>query len=151
MTTTFSSADELKAAVGTHLGHSRWIDITQDRIDEFARATGDFQWIHVDAERAAAGPFGATIAHGYLTMSLTNMVRPDLLRVDNTKLAINYGVNKVRFLTPVKVGSRVRLALEIIDVTDVSGGVQVICRDTMEIEGSEKPACVIESISRYLF
>ncbi len=151
MTTTFSSPDELKAAVGSHLGHSSWIDITQDRIDEFARATGDFQWIHIDAERAAAGPFGATIAHGYLTMSLTNMVRTELLRVDNTKLAINYGVNKVRFLTPVKVNSRVRLALEIIEVTDVAGGVQVVCRDTMEIDGSDKPACVIESISRYLF
>ncbi len=151
MTTTFSSPDELKAAVGSHLGRSSWIDITQDRIDEFARATGDFQWIHIDAERAAAGPFGATIAHGYLTMSLTNMVRTELLRVDNTKLAINYGVNKVRFLTPVKVGSRVRLALEIIEVTDVAGGVQVVCRDTMEIDGSDKPACVIESISRYLF
>jgi acyl dehydratase len=149
--TTFTSPSELAAAVGRHLGHSDWLEITQDRIDEFARATGDFQWIHVDPSRAADGPYGATIAHGYLTMSLTNLFRPSLIDVPTATAGINYGVNKVRFLSPVRVGSRVRLGCEILEVTDVPGGVQVICRDTMELEGSDKPACVVESISRWLF
>jgi acyl dehydratase len=141
----------LAAAVGRHLGFSDWITVDQARIDEFARATGDFQWIHVDPERAASGPYGATIAHGYLTMSLTNMLRPSLIEVPTASAGINYGCNKVRFLSPVRVGSRVRLGSEILEVTEVPGGVQVVCRDTMELEGSEKPACVVESISRWLF
>jgi acyl dehydratase len=149
--TTFTSPEELTAAVGRHLGHSDWLEITQDRIDEFARATGDFQWIHVDPERAKDGPFGAPIAHGYLTMSLANMFRPSLIDVPTASAGINYGVNKVRFPTPVRVGQRVRLGLEILEVTEVPGGVQVICRDTIELEGSDKPACVVESISRWLF
>jgi acyl dehydratase len=148
---TFNSAAELKAAVGKHLGHSDWLRIDQQRIDGFADATGDHQWIHVDPERARSGPFGCTIAHGYLTLSITNCFLPDLVRVPGAKLGINYGANKLRFPAPVKVGSRVRCAAEVLEASDVPGGVQVVTRLTVEIEGSEKPACVVESITRYVF
>jgi acyl dehydratase len=149
--TEFQSADELRAAVGTHLGFSDWLEITQDRIDGFADATGDHQWIHVDPERAKDGPFGATIAHGYLTLSITNTFFPDLLRVPGATMGVNYGANKVRFPAPVPVDSRIRMGCEIIDVDDVAGGVQVTTRNTVEIEGGDRPACVVEAISRYLF
>ena len=148
---TFNSAAELKAAVGKHLGHSEWLRIDQARIDRFAEATGDHQWIHVDPERAKAGPFGATIAHGYLTLSITNCFLPGLVRVPGAKLGINYGANKLRFPAPVKVGSRVRCGAELLEVADVPGGVQVIARISVEIEGGDKPGCVVESITRYIF
>jgi acyl dehydratase len=148
---TFNSAAELKAAVGKHLGHSEWLRIDQKRIDQFAEATGDHQWIHVDPERAKAGPFGATIAHGYLTLSITNNFLPSLVQVPTAKLGINYGANKVRFPAPVKVGSRVRCGAELLEASDVPGGVQVIVRISVEVEGSDKPGCVVESITRYLF
>jgi len=146
----FTSADEIKAAVGTHLGFSDWLEIDQARIDTFADATGDHQWIHVDPERAKNGPFGTTIAHGYLTLSITNMFLPQLVTVSTAKLGINYGANKVRFPAPVPVGSRVRVGGEILEVEDIAGGVQMIVRLTVEVEGSDKPACVAESVVRYI-
>ena len=146
----FESLEALRRAVGTHLGFGDWVEITQARIDQFADATGDHQWIHVDPERAKSGPFGTTIAHGYLTLSITNLFLPALLRFPSAKLGLNYGANKVRFPAPVPVGSRVRMGAEIIDVQDVPGGVQVTTRNTVEIDGSEKPACVVEALSRFL-
>jgi acyl dehydratase len=147
----FNSADELKAAVGTHLGYSDWTTIDQKRIDTFADATGDHQWIHVDPERAKGGPFGTTIAHGYLTLSITNLFLPELLRVPAATMGVNYGANKVRFPAPVPVGSSVRMGCEILEVTDITDGVQVVTRNTVEIDGSDKPACVVEAVSRFLF
>ncbi|MFI2239647.1 MaoC family dehydratase [Streptomyces chrestomyceticus] len=145
----FGSLDALRNAVGEDLGTSDWLEIDQKRIDLFADATGDHQWIHVDAERAAAGPFGATIAHGYLTLALLPALVPQLLRVDNVKMGINYGVDKVRFPAPVPVGSRVRATARIAGVTEVSGGVQLATTVTVEREGGEKPVCVAETLSRF--
>ncbi|RSO49109.1 dehydratase [Streptomyces sp. WAC 06725] len=146
----FGSLDELRNAVGEDLGTSGWLEIDQKRIDLFADATGDHQWIHVDPERAAAGPFGATIAHGYLTLALLPALVPQLLRVDNVKMGINYGVNKVRFPAPVPVGSRLRATARIADVTEVPGGVQLATAVTVEREGGDKPVCVAETLSRFL-
>jgi acyl dehydratase len=151
MSLEFQTPAALHGAVGTHLGFGDWVEITQERINLFAEATGDHQWIHVDPERAKHGPFGTTIAHGYLTLSITNLFLGRLLRVPAAKLGVNYGANKVRFPAPVPVGSRVRMGAEIIDVQDVPGGVQVTTRNTVEIDGSEKPACVVEAISRFVF
>jgi acyl dehydratase len=148
--TEFANPDALLDATGTHLGFSDWMEIDQARIDLFADATGDHQWIHVDEAQAKAGPFGATIAHGYLTLSLTNLFLPQLIHVGNISMGINYGVNKVRFPTPVRVGSRVRGGAELAAVDPVEGGVQCIIRITVEIEGSAKPACVVENVTRYL-
>lgn len=145
----FNGVDELRAAKGDELGASDWLEISQDRIDQFAEATGDHQWIHVDPAKAADGPFGTTIAHGFLTLSLTPMLGGQAYRVDGIKMAINYGVNKVRFTSPVPVGSNVRGRFELTDVTDVDGGVQTITKVTFEIEGSERPACVAETVTRY--
>jgi acyl dehydratase len=150
MATVFADPDALKDAVGRHLGFTDWMVVDQDRIDRFADATGDHQWIHVDPERAKAGPFGATIAHGYLTLSLTNLFLPKLISVDNISMGINYGVNKVRFPTPVTVGSRIRGGAEILECEEIAGGVQVIIKVTVEIDGSAKPACVVENVTRYL-
>ena len=150
MPTVFSSPDVLLTATGTHLGFSDWVTIDQSRIDLFAEATGDHQWIHVDEARAKSGPFGATIAHGYLTLSMTNLFLPQLITVENISMGINYGVNKVRFPTPVRVGSRIRGGAEIASVEEVSGGVQCIIRVTVELEGSDKPACVVENVTRYM-
>ncbi|WP_413756473.1 MaoC family dehydratase [Streptomyces sp. MMBL 11-3] len=147
----FTSAEELKAAVGEQLGYSDWVEIDQKRIDLFADATGDHQWIHVDAPRAAAGPFGTTIAHGYLTLSLLPLFGPQLLTVEGVKMGVNYGTNKVRFPSPVPVGSRLRATARITDVVEVAGGLQVSVGFTVEREGGEKPACVAESVSRYYF
>lgn len=146
----FASPDALSSAVGTHLGYTDWITVDQDRINRFADATGDHQWIHVDVLKAKSGPFGAPIAHGYLTLALTNLFLPDLITVENISMGINYGVNKVRFPSPVVVGSRLRAGAEIESVEDVAGGVQVIIKMTVEIEGSAKPACVVENVTRYL-
>ncbi len=147
--TTIEGIEGLKSKVGTHLGFSAWRQITQGQVDDFAEATGDFQFIHVDVERAKAGPFGGTIAHGYLTLSLAPSMTAEIMRVTGVSMAINYGCGKVRFPSPVPVGSRIRCGAELTDVDDVSGGVQVQMALTFEIEGSEKPACVAEAIYRY--
>ncbi|APY89108.1 MaoC family dehydratase [Streptomyces alfalfae] len=148
----FTSAEELRAGIGEQLGHSDWLEIDQKRIDLFADATGDHQWIHVDAAKAADGPFGTTIAHGYLTLSLLPSLVPQVLRVENMKMGINYGANKVRFPSPVPVGSRLRASAVLTDASPTKdGGVQVTAQVTVEREGSDKPACVAESVSRYYF
>jgi acyl dehydratase len=147
----FTSADELTAAVGEQLGHSDWLEVDQKRIDLFAEATGDHQWIHVDPEKAAAGPFGTTIAHGYLTLSLLPALVPQVMRVEGMKMGVNYGSNKVRFPAPVPVGSRVRATAVVKEVTEAGGGVQVTAAVTVEREGGDKPVCVAESVSRFYF
>jgi len=147
----YRSIEEIQGAVGQSLGTSDWIQVDQGRIDRFADATDDHQWIHVDAERAKSGPFGRTIAHGYLTLSLVNAFVPQLLSVPTAKMGINYGCNKVRFPAPVPVGSRIRAHGEIAGAEPVPGGVQVLVRVSVEIEGSSKPACVAETVSRFLF
>jgi acyl dehydratase len=152
MTTVINGLDELKslAATGADLGHSGWMEITQDRINAFADATSDHQWIHVDAERAAAGPFGTTIAHGFLTLSLVIPLLEEMFAVGGVSMGINYGLNRVRFPSPVPVGSRIRLAAKLASAEDVSGGaVQVTLDLTMEIEGGAKPACVAQGVYRY--
>ncbi|MET9561917.1 MULTISPECIES: MaoC family dehydratase [Streptomyces] len=147
----FTSADELKAAVGEQLGYSDWVEVDQKRIDLFAEATGDHQWIHVDPEKAASGPFKTTIAHGYLTLSLLPLFGPQLIAVEGVKMGVNYGTNKVRFPAPVPVGSRLRATAKITAVDEVTGGLQVAVAFTVEREGGEKPVCVAESVSRYYF
>jgi acyl dehydratase len=144
----FNGADELKAAVGEQLGASDWVTVDQKQIDTFAEATGDHQWIHVDVEEAKSGPFGGTIAHGYLTLSLLPVFSAQVYKVENVKMGINYGLNKVRFTSPVPVNSRLRGSFELLEVTEVQGGVQVINKVTVEIEGSERPACVAEWVTR---
>jgi acyl dehydratase len=146
---TFESLAELRAAKGEHLGYSEWHQIDQGQVDMFADATGDHQWIHVDTERARQGPFGTTIAHGYLTLSLVPQLASEVYRVNGIRMGINYGLNKVRFPAPVPVGSRVRAGVEVLDVADVEGGVQVSSRVTVEIEGAAKPSCVAETIARF--
>lgn len=150
MTVVLEGIEALTSSVGRDLGATEWLTIDQERIQRFADATGDQQWIHVDPVRAAAGPFGATIAHGYLTMSLSNFFLPQLLEVRGVSMGINYGVDKVRFPNPVRVGSRVRGRAQIASVEPIKGGVQTKVVVTIEIEGQDKPACVIESLSRYL-
>ena len=150
MGTVFAAPKDLLDSVGAELGHSDWFEITQERINQFAEATGDYQWIHIDEEQAKQGPFGATIAHGYLTLSLTNMFLPEIISVENISMGINYGVNKVRFPAPVPSGSRVRFSAVLQEVTEIPGGVQAIIVITVEVEGSEKPCCVVESVTRYL-
>ncbi|WP_326719464.1 MULTISPECIES: MaoC family dehydratase [unclassified Streptomyces] len=149
MTITVNGLDELKKLAGSDLGTSEWIEITQERIDTFADATGDHQWIHVDPEKAAAGPFGAPIAHGYLTLSLFIPLFTELLDVEGVSTKVNYGLNKVRFPSPVKVGSRIRLVAKLASVEDVPGGVQVAVDGTIEIDGGGKPAAVLQSLSRF--
>ena len=151
MATTFDTPAELEKAVGQHLGYSDWLTIDQARIDGFADATGDHQWIHVDPERAARGPFGACIAHGYLTQSLVNHFLPQIVEVRGIAMGINYGADRLRFPAPVPVGSRVRGGAELLEVETVKGGaIQTKVRVTVEIEGQERPACVIDTISRYV-
>lgn len=149
MATVFETPAALLDAVGQHLGFSEWIAIEQDRINQFADATGDHQWIHVDPEKAAEGPFGKTIAHGYLTLSLANLFLPEIMQVNNVSMGVNYGCDKVRFPAPVPVGSRIRGGGEVISAEEVKGGVQVVVRITIEIEGGDRPACVIDTISRF--
>ena len=151
MTMVFSSADELIAAEGRELGVTDWVEIRQQRIDQFADATDDHQWIHVDPERAKDGPFGACIAHGYLTLALANLFLPQLNRADNLKMGVNVGCDRVRFPAPVKVGARVRGRGEILKVERIKDAVQSTVRVTIEIEGSERPGCVVDTISRYTF
>jgi len=143
------SPSEALQHLGEPLGPTEWATILQDRIDAFAEATGDHQWIHVDPERAATGPFGAPIAHGYLTLSLANLFLPDLIEVHGISMGVNVGVEKVRFPNPVRVGSRIRGRGEIVSAEEVGGGIQVVIRVTIEIEGVEKPACVVDTVSRF--
>ena len=150
MPTSFDRPADLLDAVGTDLGATDWLEITQERVDQFADATGDHQWIHVDPERAKDGPFGGTIAHGYLTLSLVNTFLPDLLEVKEFSMGVNYGTDKTRFPAPVPVGSRIRGRGEITGAAEVKGGVQVTVTVTVDIEGGERPACVAETISRFL-
>lgn len=151
MTTIFHTPAELKDSVGKHLGVSEWLEIDQERINKFADATGDNQWIHVDPERAKKGPFGTTIAHGYLTQSLVNLFLPQIMDVRGISMGVNYGADRLRFPAIVPVGSRVRGSAELIKVEDVKGGaVQSTVRVTVEIEGGDRPACVIDTISRYV-
>ncbi|MCA0448242.1 MAG: MaoC family dehydratase [Proteobacteria bacterium] len=148
----FSSVAEAVAAVGCDLGHSDWLAIDQNRIDTFARATGDFQWIHVDPARAAQGPFGGTVAHGYLTFSLINMFLPELFRADGMKMGINYGADRLRFPAPVPVGSRIRAAGLLVAAEPIGAdAVQTTVRMTIEIEASPKPGCVADILGRYYF
>ncbi len=149
MTTTIDGISGLKARVGEHLGYSQWHEVTQEQINLFADATGDHQWIHVDVERAKAGPFGAPIAHGYLTLSLGPSLIEEAFRVTGVAMGVNYGLNKLRFPSPVPVGSKVRAGIELGSVEDVSGGVQVQLNVTFEIEGGSKPVCVAEVLFRY--
>jgi acyl dehydratase len=149
MTTIIKGLDGLKDKVGDHLGYSEWHEVTQEQVNKFADATGDHQWIHVDVERAKQGPFGGPIAHGYLTLSLGPMLMPQIYRVEGIQMAINYGLNRVRFPSPVPVGSKVRLGATLAGVEDVAGGVQVTMGMTYEIEGQDKPACFAEGLFRY--
>lgn len=144
----FSGLTEFAEAAGEHLGYSEWHTVTQEQVNTFAEATGDHQWIHVDPERAAQGPFGATIAHGYLTLSLLPMLGKEIYQVNNTSMGINYGLNKVRFPQPVPVDARIRAGAELAEVTDIEGGKQAIVRWTVEIDGAQKPACIAEMVTR---
>jgi len=144
----FNGVDELRAAKGEELEPTDWLTIDQDRVNQFADATDDHQWIHVDVEKAKAGPFGTTIAHGFLTLSLLPDLLSRIYKVEGVQMGINYGLNKVRFINPLPVGSRVRGKAEITDITDVTGGVQVSTTMTVEIEGAEKPALVAEWLTR---
>jgi acyl dehydratase len=146
----FSGLEELVAAAGSQLGPTDWLEVTQERVNQFAEATDDHQWIHVDPERAAKGPFGGTIAHGLLTLSLLPHFTSQMYTVDNIAMAINYGYNKVRFITPVKVGAKVRARAEISKVDQLDGAVQATLTTTVDIEGSDKPAAVAESIVRFI-
>ena len=139
----------LAGRIGQHLATSGWISVDQARIDLFAQATGDHQWIHVDVERAKAGPFGGTIAHGYLTLSMVNLFLPELVEVRGFAHAVNVGLDKLRFLAPVVVGSRIRAVSEIVSAEEIKGAIQAVVRVTIEIEGSEKPALIADTISRY--
>ena len=150
MPTVFETPAELEKAVGQQLGESGWLEITQERVNLFADATDDHQWIHVDPERARGGPFGAPIAHGYLTLSLVNRFLPEIVEVRGISMGVNYGVDRVRFPAPVKVGARVRGGGELLEAEhQKDGSVQAKVRVTVEIEGAAKPACVAETISRY--
>jgi acyl dehydratase len=150
MTTTVNGLAELTALAGTDLGRTGWVEVTQPRVDMFADATDDHQWIHVDAARAAAGPFGGTIAHGFLTLSMVIPLFSELLEVEGVSMGVNYGLNRVRFPAPVRVGSKIRLAATIAAAAPAGdNAVQVTADFTMEIDGGTKPACVAQGIYRY--
>jgi acyl dehydratase len=142
----FNGIDELEKVVGEHLGHSDWHTVTQEKVDQFADATGDHQWIHVDTEKARSGPFGGTIAHGYMTLALIPMLNAQIYRVDGLTMGINYGCNKVRFPAPVPVGSRVRAGAELVELSSTPQGAQAVIRTTIEVEDGEKPACVADTV-----
>jgi acyl dehydratase len=149
VTTTVSSIAELSALTGKHLGYSEWREVTQERINTFADATDDHQWIHVDAERAAAGPFGTTIAHGFLTLSLLIPMWSEILHFEGVRLGINYGLNRVRFPSPVPVGSRIRAGATLVSVETVAdGSFQIVVDFVIERDGAEKPCCIAEGLYR---
>jgi acyl dehydratase len=150
MTTTVNGLSQLEQLAGQHLGHSEWREITQDRIDGFADATDDHQWIHVDPERAAGGPFGGTIAHGFLTLSLLIPLWDEILTVEGVTTKVNYGLNRVRFTGPVPAGSKIRAGAAVVSVDRIAGdGVQVVIDFTVERDGVEKPCCVAQAVHRY--
>jgi acyl dehydratase len=148
---TFTSGADLAASVGQEIGVSDWHEIPQSQIDLFAEATGDDQWIHVDPERASQGPYGTTIAHGYLTLSLLAPLMKTTYRIEGAKMAVNYGLNKVRFAAPVRVGSRVRVRVSLASVDEIPNGVQSVWSAVIELEGSAKPACIAEPVTRHTF
>lgn len=149
---TIGGKEELISKVGAEIGVSPWFEVTQQRVDQFAESTGDNQWIHVDPEKAASGPFGGTIAHGYFTLSLGPRLSWDTFTVEGVKMGINYGNDRVRFITPVRVGKRVRMRIKLLSADPVEpNAVQAKFENTFEIEGEDKPACVAEVISRYYF
>jgi acyl dehydratase len=145
-----SGAEEIRALAGTDLGATGWVEVSQDRIDTFADATGDHQWIHVDPTRAASGPFGGTIAHGYLTLSLVVPLFGELLELRGGAMTLNYGLNKVRFPAPVPAGSRIRLHGHVLAVTELPGGAELTIDFIVEVEGSAKPACVAQAVYRHI-
>ena len=145
--TVVAQPSDLMTMTGTELGPTEWLQITQDRINQFAEATGDHQWIHVDPVKAADGPFGATIAHGYLTLSLANCFLPELIEVQQVSMGVNYGTEKTRFPAPVTVGSNIRASGEIIQVEESKGGYKATIRVTITAEGAERPACIVDTIS----
>jgi acyl dehydratase len=145
----FASLDELGKAVGEQLGYSDWHTVTQDQINAFADATGDHQWIHIDLEAAAKGPFGTTIAHGFLTLSLIPMLVVQVSRVNGIRMGVNYGLNKVRFPAPVPVGSKLRAGVKVLSFGEIPGGAQAVNEVTIEREGGDKPCCVAETVVRY--
>jgi acyl dehydratase len=147
MTHVFRTVEDLTAAIGTHLGHGDWLTVDQSRIDTFAEATGDHQWIHVDPQRAAAGPFGSTIAHGYLTLSLVPRLLRDLVDYAGWPVKVNYGSDRIRFLSPVPVGSRVRASAELMTVRPSASGIQVGLQVSVEVQGSDKPALVAQTLT----
>ncbi len=144
----YARLQDLQALVGQTVGTSDWLLIEQDRIDQFAQATGDHQWIHVDPERAATGPFGVTVAHGFLTLSLLPVMFQGAFEIDDVRMGINYGLNRVRFMSPVRVGSRVRARFNLLSYEPLPGGAQMTVEATIELEGAEKPACVAETVTR---
>ena len=148
-TTVFESPRELVSAVGRHLGYSPWMTIEQERVNRFADATNDHQWIHVDVERAKGGPFKGTIAHGYLTLSLVSSFMPQIFEVRGFEFAVNYGCDKVRFPNAVKVGARVRGGAEVVSVEESKGGILSVVRITVEIEGEKRPGCIVDTVSLY--
>jgi acyl dehydratase len=141
-------AEEAKSLVGEHLGYSPYVEITQEQVNQFAEATGDHQWIHVDVEKAKTGPFGGPIAHGYLTLSLGPALYPQVVQFKGFSMGVNYGANKIRFPSPVMVGSMLRLGVKLLDIEDIAGGVQMTMEFTFECEGAPKPSCVAEIIFR---
>ena len=143
-----TGVDGLKAAIGEHLGYSEYFDVSQERVNQFAEATGDHQWIHVDVERAKGGPFGGPIAHGYLTLSLGPMLYPTVVRIEGFSMGVNYGANKIRFPSPVPVGSKIRLGVKLLEVEEIANGVQMTMEFTFECQGASKPSCVAEIIFR---
>lgn len=151
MTTIIKNHEDLKAHVGQHLGYSEYVTITQEQVQKFAEATGDYQWIHLDVEKAKTGPFGRTIAHGYLTLSLTPIFVGQIWHIEGVKMGVNYGANKVRFMSPVPVGSKLRAGAKLNSVDDIAGGAQVVLEVTFECEGATKPSCVAEVIFRHYY
>ena len=149
MAQTFTGIDEVVHAVGTQLGETEWLEITQEQVDQFADATGDHQWIHIDLEAAAKGPFGTTIAHGFLTLSLIPMLVVQVSRVNGIRMGVNYGLNKVRFPAPVPVGSKLRAGVKVLSFGEIPGGAQAVNEVTIEREGGDKPCCVAETVVRY--
>lgn len=143
----FQGIAEIEAAVGEHLGYSEWLEITQERVNTFADATGDHQWIHVDPERAASGPYGTTIAHGYLTLSLLPVLGSEIFTVEGLKMRINYGSNKVRFPAPVPVGSKIRAGVTVTSVDRTAKGANLVVSYTVEVEGGDKPALIAETVA----
>ena len=149
MTTTVQGIDGLKDKLGEHLGYSEWHEITQEQVNKFADATGDHQWIHVDVEKAKSGPFGGPIAHGYLTLSLAPVLFAQVLRVEGISMGVNYGLNKLRFPSPVPVGAKLRVGGTLSAIEDVAGGIQATVDLVFECEGAPKPSCVAQAVYRY--